>query len=106
VAVIELTAKDSGAAVASVVGDRVRIELNENPTTGYRWCPRAASSLLRPIDDDYTPAGEGSIGGGGTRTLVYEAVAAGTGSLELELIRAWETPPTPLHTFSIELDVS
>lgn len=104
-AVISILAEHSGTTIAAAVGDRVRIQLDENPTTGYRWKARAQSSLLELIDENYAPAGDGGIGGGGTRTLVYEVIAAGKGSLKLALARAWEPEREPLRNFEIELDI-
>ena len=105
-ALISLIAEHSGSTIAAAVGDRVRIQLDENPTTGYRWQSPAESSLLKLVDDDYAPTADGGVGGGGTRTLVYEALAPGKGSLKLALARAWEPAQAPLRTFEIELDIS
>jgi inhibitor of cysteine peptidase len=105
VAVIPLLARDSGASIAAAVGDRLCIALSENPTTGYRWQPRSPTLLLGAVGDEYAPAADAGIGGGGTRTLLYEAIAAGRGRLELELRRAWEPAETPLGTFGIELEI-
>jgi inhibitor of cysteine peptidase len=105
VTLISLLAEHSGSTIVAATGDRVRIRLEENPTTGYRWQPRAQSSLLELVDDDFTPAGDGGIGAGGTRTLEYEAITAGRGSLRLALARAWEPAQAPLRTFGIELEV-
>lgn len=101
-----LLAEHSGSTIAAAVGDRVRVRLDENPTTGYRWQSLAQSGVLNLVDDEFVPVGDGGIGAGGTRTLEYEAIAAGRGSLKLGLTRAWEPEREPLHTFGIALEIS
>jgi inhibitor of cysteine peptidase len=105
VTLTSLLAEHSGATIAAAVGDRVRVQLDENPTTGYRWQPLAQSSVLDLVSDEFVPAGDGGIGAGGTRTLEYEAIAAGRGSLKLGLTRAWEPEREPLHTFGFALEI-
>ena len=48
--------KDNGALVNVRRGTRITIELNENPTTGYRWMINSIDeAFLVPAGDDFVP---------------------------------------------------
>ena len=48
--------KDNGALVEVRRGTRITIELNENPTTGYRWMISSIDeAFLVSAGDDFVP---------------------------------------------------
>lgn len=94
---------DDGASVSAVVGDTLLLELEENPTTGYRWDAASAGSILELIDDDFT-VGEG-IGAGGIRRLRFIARSPGQLTLSLPLVRSWERDQ-PLRIWSARVSVT
>ena len=62
------------------VGTRFSVELEENPTTGYKWsAPEFDGRSLALEADDYTLAKGAAIGGGGTRKFGF-AVEPRSGS--------------------------
>ncbi|TLM80518.1 MAG: hypothetical protein FDZ70_00425 [Actinobacteria bacterium] len=98
-----LTGSDSGSVIEVGVGDRFTVALAENPTTGYLWAVSGAlPSIVETASDDYdSESAPGLVGGGGTRTIVYRAVSAGSGDVGLVYVRPWETTGTPAATFTV-----
>jgi len=103
---ITLTLADSGTAVDLPVGDRLVLQLEENPTTGYRWG-------LEPLDQEvvavehveYAPARGGAVGGGGQRTWTVVARKPGTATLQLKLWRPWEGDASISKRFTARLEI-
>ena len=94
--------QNNGAAEASV-GDTFRVQLSENPTTGYRWHLQSAGySALRMIDDSFEASAGGS-GAGGIRRWIFMADHPGLIVLKMELRRSWQ--PQPVDTFSVTIRV-
>jgi inhibitor of cysteine peptidase len=104
----ELTASDSGSAISVSNGDTIVISLDANPTTGYTWqqAPGLDTSVVRFVSEDYqeAPAASPVVGGGGTDTLTYEAVGAGTTTIALGYQRSGD--PTAVDSFTVTVTVS
>lgn len=106
--VLSLTAADSGQTVAARVGTRIVVNLDANPTTGYRW--RLADGLdqqvVKPVDQVYEPraAPPGLVGSGGTDHWTFEAVGAGTTALTLEYVGPGTSAPVA-RTFTLTVRV-
>ncbi len=105
---IVVGAGENGRLFGVAVGDSVRIELPENPTTGFRWQMEPSSfegvSALRLQSVEYQTADRTGVGGGGRRVFRFSAVARGHVSLRLELLREWERQAAR-ETFVITVDV-
>jgi inhibitor of cysteine peptidase len=81
----------SGTEVALRPGGRLRVALEENPSTGYLWRRvRAGEPVLALREDAYQPPADPRPGAPGRRILVLEAVASGPAEVALEYARAWE----------------
>lgn len=98
-----------GREVSLQVGDTLAITLSENLSTGFRWTippelrPRFGNVLR---ESEEKAQGEAAPPGKpGSRTLLFEAVAAGTGELELHYRRPWETGAAPARTFQLRVQV-
>ena len=98
--VIDETWNDRDAEIS--IGDTLRLELSENPTTGYRWRTPEVGPALRILDDSYE-APTGGAGGGGVRRWTLAADKAGVVPLRLELKRSWQ--PDPAQTFVVTVVV-
>src|ERR1700731_2459674 len=88
---ILITEGHNGAAVSAKVGDMLTIQLPENPTTGYRWTVMADFGSLTLKEDEFEPAGQSNIGGGGLRRWRFAAERAGGSQVEFQLTRTWES---------------
>ena len=93
-AMIELNEAGAGRPVTMEVGQRIRITLPENRTTGYRWQVGGDCSGILGVEDDEATAGSGKPGAGGERMWVFAAKAEGRCELRFESARAWEESAT------------
>jgi inhibitor of cysteine peptidase len=68
-----------------------RIQLKENPTTGYEW-NATVSKGLAIISSDFTEGAlaAGMVGVGGTRTWIIQANDLGAQSFNAIYMRSWE----------------
>jgi len=104
----EIVVRDSenGRAVSASIDDVVRIELSENPTTGFRWQLSSIDAGVLSLQSDvFTPASGAAVGGGGFH--VFRFVAGGRGSchVQFELRRSWESGLAS-STFAIRVSVA
>jgi inhibitor of cysteine peptidase len=106
VATIALTRADDGRVVALRVGDRLVLNLEENPSTGYRWAMDAHDEEVVGLQTlEYTPAPRAAVGSGGQRRWTFVAHKAGTDSLHFKLWRAWEGEASVARRFGVTLHV-
>jgi inhibitor of cysteine peptidase len=98
-----LTAADNGDQIEVEVGDLIVIELAGNPTTGYSWeAADLASGLVEQVGEaDFSSDSPGLVGAGGSLTLTFRALQAGSGTLSLVYHRPWEADVEPIETFSV-----
>ncbi|MDJ0837088.1 MAG: protease inhibitor I42 family protein [Acidobacteriota bacterium] len=98
-----ITIADHDSHYRLQVGDRLILQLPENPTTGFCWTvPQPDSGVMRLLEDDYRPNG-GGIGGGGLRVMRFEALGTGKVSLETNCWQEWER--VPQQTFVLNLEI-
>jgi len=84
------TESDNGKTVTLTKGQVVKIQLDENPTTGYRWEP-SVSSGIEITDDTYTASTSGRMGAGGTHTWTLKITGTGNQNFDANYKRSWET---------------
>ena len=88
----EVDAGDASAPVALKVGQTVKIDLEENPSTGYTWqweCD--VPDAVELVGDDYVQGGEeGMVGAPGVRTLRFQALAPATATISLAYAQDWD----------------
>lgn len=78
------------------VGERTKITLSENPTTGYRWViTRMDTRRLKLVSNTYDAPDTKMVGVPGKRIIVVEAIAPGSTGLKLALKRSWEKDAKP-----------
>ena len=103
---LQLTAADNLSSIELQPGQRLRITLAANPTTGYTW------AILEPTDDrilrqlgeiEFEPEST-LVGAGGVQIIRFEAVSAGQSSLKLVYHRPWESVE-PLESFTLSVTV-
>ena len=85
---------DNGKTVEVQKGCEIRVELSENPTTGYTW--QLSAPGLTPVSDDYYPdkVAEGMVGSGGVHVWTYTADKTGIFTIEGIYKRSWEETST------------
>jgi inhibitor of cysteine peptidase len=102
---LTLTDGDDGKEFRVSVGDRIDLQLEENPTTGYRWVFESDSDLLEPGTDVFTLREASAVGGGGIRHLQFHAVRPGRCTVSLKLSRGWELEKRAVRQFAARIQV-
>jgi inhibitor of cysteine peptidase len=100
-----LTRADHETTVELQPGTTAVVELEENPTTGFRWAieqPLPAGISL--LDSDYAPGGD-AVGGGGLRQFRLRADAPGSGVLSLKLWREWAGDASVVDRFRVTVRI-
>ncbi len=98
--------KDNGALVEVRRGAKIAVELNENPTTGYRWTvSNIDEAFLVPAGDDFVPPDQKSPGAGGRRRFFFRAKGAGSTKLTLINKRAWQRDDQAVGTFKLAIRI-
>jgi len=105
-AAVTIGPPDAGTTVSVVVGDRIDVALPGNPTTGYTWTLAAVDdTVLASRGEPEFRADSTLVGSGGTMTLTFDAIAAGTTTIELAYRRPFETAPAE-DTFTVTIVVT
>ncbi len=87
-------------------GQRVLIQLPENPTTGYQWSIEAFDpQVLAATGADFTASSGGLLGAGGQRTFVFTALAPGRTAVRLVYRRSWEPKTQAGEAFEVRIQV-
>ncbi len=72
------------------VGDSIELQLEETPTTGYKWeIVQINTGQLEAIENTYSLDKEAGIGGGGVRTFRLHVLDKGNGQIVLENRQRW-----------------
>jgi inhibitor of cysteine peptidase len=98
---------DNGNQVKVKLGDPIVINLESNPSTGYTWETIDLDKTIfeQAGDPTFKSSDPGVVGSGGTLTLTFNTVKAGTATLKLVYQRPWETNVEPTSTFAVEVTV-
>lgn len=102
---ISVDESSNGREVALQTGQALKITLNENASTGFRWILRNEPNILRESGDD-ADVPKAPPGQGGVRTFAFEAVSPGSGEIDLEYRRSWEKTAQPARTFKLLVRVA
>jgi inhibitor of cysteine peptidase len=84
------TESDNGKTITVTKGQVVKVRLDENPTTGYRWEP-SVSSGVQVTDDTYVASTSGRMGAGGVHTWTLQVTGTGNQHFDADYKRSWET---------------
>jgi inhibitor of cysteine peptidase len=100
-----LVEADDGRTVDVRQGETVRVTLQENATTGYRWAiDRVDEEFIAALATEprYTSS---TIGSGGAVAFVFQATKPGTGEIVLKHWRHWEGDSSVTTRYRIRLHV-
>lgn len=104
-----LSASDNEKQVTVMVGERLRVELPGNRTTGYHWSFRPApGAVLEPVGEPSYRVEKSSpprVGAGGTELWEFRAFRPGRQTLQLEYTRPWEKDVAPAKVVRFEVTV-
>lgn len=104
-----LSEVDNGSTIELRVGDKVKLNLAGNPTTGYNWTvERLDFSILKQTGEPefkQTSENQNRLGAGGLIIYNFEAIQKGTTSLRMIYHRPWEKDVPPVGTFEVTIIV-
>ena len=87
-------------------GSMIKIELKENPTTGYKWTrPVFDETILALERDEFLPADRAGIGAGGIRQFVLYAKGVGQAVVRLVNRRPWESDDQAVAHFELSIEI-
>ena len=101
---IRLTSKDNGKSIPVVMGQKIQIQLDSNPTTGYSWVDQSKSKAVRLMGEIKYAASGTAIGGGGVSTANFMTTQAGKSEIKLDYLRTFEDKPA-VKQFQVTLQI-
>jgi predicted secreted protein len=98
--------EDDKKMVTMLSGQTLAISLGSNSSTGFEWTVQSFSpDLIQFVGKDYENWNP-MPGSGGSTSLCFKAIAAGTSQLELYYRRPFEPASIPpIQTFSLTLSI-
>jgi inhibitor of cysteine peptidase len=103
---VTLTEADNGKSIAVPLGGKVILQLNETPSTGFRWAVDTGDNeIIELHGSDYIQAPGSAVGGGGQHVFVFEAKRSGSVRLLLKLRREWEGDKSIAARFEVTIHV-
>jgi len=88
---------DTGRVVEAAVGSLIKVTLESNPTTGFKWELTEISdqTVLEFVESKYEP-GEGTdqdlprVGAGGTEIWSFKTIKQGEATISMEYSQPWD----------------
>lgn len=103
---LELTGQDSASQQTLAVGQQLKITLDSNPSTGYRWAVDGAVPPQLEQSGEAQYAGKSNaLGAGGAEVWTFVGTSVGKGTLKLKYWRSFEPTAAPANTFEVSVNV-
>jgi inhibitor of cysteine peptidase len=99
---IQINSSFNGKRIQASAGDIIELQLDENPTTGFRWdVSQLDANILELNGDDFQIQSTTGVGGGGTRIFRFNVIGTGNGTVKLSNRQKWSGDE--FETFEISL---
>lgn len=103
---LELGSADAGSRRSLGLGQQLKVSLDSNPTTGYRWAiDGTLPPQLEQVGESSYTADSKAMGAGGVEVWTFLGKSPGAGTLKLKYWRSFEPTATPARTFQVRVDV-
>jgi inhibitor of cysteine peptidase len=99
------TGKDNGRTVPLTRNSVVKIQLDENPTTGYSW-NTTESSGIQVLSSSFVPSAPGRFGAGGIHSWVIKVTGTGTQQFRGVYKQPWMPARDDDSTYILSFTVS
>jgi Zn-dependent peptidase ImmA (M78 family) len=103
-----ITERDDGILMEGSKDDLVVVKLHEHSGSGYLWLlddlERAGLAVVN--DSRVADPDEDLVGGVVFRTVISEARNGALGRVSLREVRPWQAKENPLHSLSLDVDLS
>lgn len=101
-----LARADNNRTAELRVGERLKVSLPENPSTGYTWAIDETDGRLLALDGtEYAEPTEGFIGARGQRLFTFTARQPGEVALKLKYWRFWEGDGSTTERYTVTLKI-
>lgn len=91
-------------ALTVMRGNKFKIELQSNPSTGYRWyLVFFNKTILKLKSSEFAPKTANQIGTAGIQRFNFEAKKEGTASIKLVYKRPWEEEAMKSNEFFVNV---
>src|SRR4030042_5445881 len=99
--------EDTEAPVEAKIGEKFKIALDSNPTTGYQWelSEPLDESIVKLIGSEYISDKPITIGSGGVEVWTFEAVGEGETEISMAYVRSWEKDVEPAQSKTLKVTV-
>ena len=98
--------EDNNNKIKLEVGEKLELNLPENPSTGYRWEIQGAGDPKLLLQNTEFQAGPGkAIGHEGLRSWIFKAKQAGEVKLRVNHWRPWLKEKSLLESFEIYVEI-
>ena len=88
------------------IGDKIRIKLCSNPTTGFQWAyEMTMDNVVKEEDHDFEAPEAAIPGATGKEIWTFEAVDTGTTEVQLEYSQPWEGGLKSEWTYTMRITV-
>jgi predicted secreted protein len=88
------------------IGDKIRVKLCSNPTTGFQWeYETSGENVLQEEDHDFEEPGSDVAGAPGIEVWTFEAVAKGTIEVRMAYSQPWEGGEKEEWTYTMTVTV-
>lgn len=100
-----ITDEDNARMIDICLGERIRIRLPENATTGYRWAvDHIDQTLIETITTEpHYPSNV--VGSGGEVEFIFQSKKIGSGEIALKHWRHWEGDSSITQRFLLHFNV-
>ena len=89
-ATINLSENNQQQQIEVTVNDTILLQLQESPTTGYRWeITELNPNHLQVVSEEFKTDSSSGIGGGGKKIIQLKVLAKESGRLILENRQPW-----------------
>ena len=110
---VSVTQTDNGSAVTVPKNGTLQVSLYGNPSTGFGWVVvEDAGGILKQLGDPVVQAVKPNASASGPtvgmterQTFQFDATKAGSGTLQMEYKRSWETTVPAEETFALDVTV-
>lgn len=102
------TESNNGDNLNLKINDVIKIRLESNITTGFRWnlSSKTDTNIVSLVSSDYKQASaDKKLGAGGYETFAFKATSKGNTTIILTYNKSWEEGVEPLKTFEINIVV-
>jgi inhibitor of cysteine peptidase len=92
----------NGKKIQANKGDTIKVQLAENPTTGYLWRINSFNDKHINIKENKYEVASEAIGAGGMKTFYFEVINVGLSELNLTHGKPWENEVIDTFNLTIE----